>query len=444
MSEIAVQLIVILALLGVNAFLAASEISIVSARKARLQTLADEGSAAARRVLGLAEDPGQFLATVQVGITLAGFFASAVGAVSLANVLERALERAPVGLIADNAGTAALIIVTIVLSFVSIVLGELAPKTLAVSRAEAIALRVGRPIEWLATISRPMVSLLTITTNGLLRLLGSENRARLPSVTEAELLAMLETAEDEGVVAADEADLVEEALGFGDIMVRSVMIPRVAVEAVAADTPLSEAVGRFFATGHSRLPVYRETLDDVVGILYVKDAFRLLWADKANGDRPVGELVRPAYFVPETKLIDDLLQELRSQRTHMAVIVDEYGGMAGIVTMEDLIEELVGEITDEFDRGYEPFRPVAPGVAEVDGRLSLVDLFEQLDLPRKELADVESETVGGLITAQLGRIPDPGDAVFFGPLRFIVQTMDGYRVALARVEHLDPEAAADE
>jgi putative hemolysin len=433
MPSIFVELIVIVVLLGVNAFLAASEISIVSSRKARLQGLADAGNRAAKHVLALIESPSGFLATVQVGITLAGFFASAVGAVSLARVLEGPLEDAPIGFVANNAGGVALVLVTALLSFVSIVFGELVPKTLAVQRAEGIALRVVRPVEILATITRPIVALLTITTNGILRLLGSHERARLPSVTEAELLAMLETAEDEGVVEASEASLVEEALGFDAIIVRSVMVPRVDVAALEARTPLSEAMERFFATGYSRLPVYRETTDAIVGILYVKDVARLIWTDQAAASQPVGDVVRPAHFVPETKPIDELLHELRTRHTHMAIVIDEYGGMAGVVTMEDLIEELVGEITDEFDRGYEPFRQVADGRFEVDGRLSLVDLYERLNLPVRDLSDIPMETVGGLITERLGRIPEPEDAVDFGPLHINVTAMDGYRVALAVV-----------
>jgi putative hemolysin len=435
-----IEIAIIVLLLAVNAFLAASEIAIVSARRARLNVLAEEGSDAARRVLNLAESPSGFLATIQVGITLAGFFASAVGAVSLANLLDDAVKKAPIGFIANNASPVALIVVTAILSFVSIVFGELVPKTVAVGRAETVALAVVRPIEWLAILTRPLVALLTLTTNGVLRLLGVHERSRLPQVSQAEILAMLETAEDEGVVEAGEADLVEEALGFGNIMVRRVMVPRVAVEAVEAQTPLGEALDRFLATGYSRLPIYRDTPDDLVGILYVKDAFRVLWADRAAATKPVAELARPAYFVPETKPIDELLQELRRRRTHIAIVVDEYGGMAGLVTLEDLLEELVGEITDEFDRGYESITEVAPNIFDVDGRLPVVDLLDRLEMRVREVEPYEAESVGGLIADRLGRIPAAGDTITLGPLRLTVKKMDGYRVALVRVERLpEPE-----
>jgi magnesium and cobalt exporter, CNNM family len=440
MPAIVVEIAIISVLLALNAFLAASEIAIVSSRKARLRALADGGNRAARRVLALVESPGGFLATIQVGITLAGFFASAVGAVSLVKVVEDWLEAIPLGIIADNANPIALVLVTAILSFLSIVAGELVPKTLAVSRAESVALRVVGPIETLSRITRPLVALLTGTTNAVLRLVGSHRQANLPSITHAEILAMVEAAEDEGVVETAEAELVEEALEFGRILVRSVMVPRVDVRAIEGAATLGAAVDLFFSTGYSRLPVFRETPDDILGILHIKDAFRLLWTDKEAAAKPVAESIRPAYFVPESKPIDELLQELRARSTHIAIIVDEYGGMAGLVTLEDLLEELVGEITDEFDPGYEPLREVEPGVVEADGRVSVADLLDRLDVERHKLDPFEAESVGGLIADGLGRIPETGDVVETGPLRLKVRAMDGYRVALVRVERIDRES----
>jgi putative hemolysin len=434
--QLVVELAIIVVLLALSAFLTVAEIAIVSARKPGLRGLADDGNSAARRVLALAESPSSFIATVQVGITLAQFFAAAVGAVSLANVVEDWIEEIPVDFFRDNAYGIALIVVTLLLSFVSIVFGSLVPRTLARARAESIALKVVRPVEFLAVIMRPIVVALTATTNFVLRLAGSEGRASLPSVTEAEILAMVETAEDEGVVEADEADLIEDALGFGDILVRSVMVPRVDVRALEDNATLSEAVELFFDTGHSRLPVFHETLDNVLGILHVKDVFRLTWGDGDSPRKPVEEFTRPAYFVPETKPINELLQELQARRTHIAIVVDEYGGMAGLVTLEDLLEELVGEIADEFDPGYEPYREVDPGVYDVDGRVSLLDMFDVLDVDRTEIEPVDAESVGGLIADRLERIPEQGDVVETGPLRLEVRKMDGYRVAVARVERI--------
>lgn len=440
MPVIVLEITIILLLLAVNAFLAASEISLVSARKPRLRALAEEGQTAAQRVLVLTENPSGFLATVQVGITLAGFFASAVGAISFVALLASWLERVPTGVIRENAEVVALVIVTALLSFVSIVFGELVPKTLAIQRAGSLALVVARPIQILATISAPLVALLTTTTNLTLRILGVQGRAQIPSVTADELLAMVEAAEDEGVVEEQEAELIEEAFQFGQTVARDVMVPRVDTVAIAGTAPLSQAVDLFFASGFSRLPVYGESLDNILGILYLKDVFRLLWRDDAEKTHATSTVMRPAYFVPETKPIDELLTELRTRRIHIAIVVDEFGGMAGLVTLEDLVEELVGEIVDEFDADYEPFQMIAPGVLDVDGRVTVRDLLDRLNLERNALGltAIESVSVGGLIADRLGRIPRQGDAVEYGPLRFQVRTMDGHRVSLVRVEYHEP------
>ena len=438
------EIAIMLLLLGLNAFLAASEIAIVSARRARLRGLADEGNVAAGRVLWLTENPSGFLATVQVGVTLAGFFVSAIGAVSLVHLVGGWLSGVPFSLVQSNADAVALILVTVLLSFFSIVFGELLPKTVAVQRAEALALAVVRPIELLSTLVHPLVVLLTGTTNLILRTFGVHRRAMMPSVTQDELLVMLETAEDEGVVQAEEADLIEEAFQFGRTLVRTVMVPRVDVAAVEADEPLGESVTRFFESGFSRMPVYRESLDVVVGILYVKDVFHLLWTDPATATQPVADAVRPAYFVPESKPIDELLAELRARRTHIAICVDEFGGMAGLVTLEDLIEELVGEITDEFDPGYEPFLEVGPGALEVDGRVTVPDLLDRIDVEPEALGPYEAETVGGLIVDRLGRIPEQGDRVEIGLLGLAVQEMTGNRVARVLVTYPVPATEGDD
>ena len=442
--RIVLELSLILVLLGVNAVLAASETAIISLRKTRLRPLADEGNRAAKRILQINEAPGEFLATIQIGITLAGFFAAAVGAVSMVEEADSLLSKVGVGLVADHSGFLGLVVVTILVAFLSIIVGELAPKTIALEHAEAIALRVVRPLDVLAKLTRPVVRLLTAASNVILGLVGSEGRSSFPSVTRGELLAILETAEDEGVVEGDAATLAEEALEFGEIQVRSVMVPRVDVVSLDATATLGAAVDVFFETGFSRLPVYREQPDNVLGILHIKDVFRLTWQGPDTALRPVGEFVRPVVVVPETKQIDDLLHELRALRTHIAVVADEYGGMAGIVTLEDLLEELVGEISDEFDPGYEPVRTVEPGVHDVDGRLSLLDLLDVLDLDRDEVAETDVESVGGLIADALGRIPETGDVVEHLPLRLEVREMDGYRVALARVTRVHADDASAE
>lgn len=440
------QIIIIVVLILFNSFLSASEASILASRKTRLRMMAEEGSAGAKLTLEFAETPSRFLATIQVGISLAAFFVSAVGAVSLVNIFTKGLRAIPLSAISVNATVIALIVETTALSFITTVFGELVPKTVAVNSAEAVAVRIARPLEIVGVITRPIAFFVTGATNLLLRLAGTDARATLPSVTRAELLAMLEAAEDEGIVEATDADLIEEAFGFGETVARSVMVPRVDMVAVEGTSVLREIVPRFFDSGFSRLPVYRDSLDDVIGVLHVKDVFRMLLSDKARGDLKAADVMRPAYFVPETKPIDELLAELQARRSQLAIVIDEFGGVAGLVTLEDVIEELVGEIADEFDPGYEPFQSIETGVLEVDGRVPIADLLDRLDIERDALGlEFEAESVGGLITYFLGRIPTAGDVVVTGSLRFEVKLMKGNRVSQVIVyDERAPEEPEDD
>ncbi len=428
------ELLLIAVLIGFNAFLAASEIAIVSARRSQLRAWAEEGNTAAERVLRLVEDPARMLSTIQVGITLAGFFTSAIGAVALVHVVATGLAMLAPALGQAHLTGLALILVTTTLSFLSIVFGELVPKTMAVRHAGRLALLTARPIELLAVLAHPLVVLLTGATNLILRALGLPARATLPTITREELLTLLEEAEDVGQVSASEAEMVEEAFELRETTVRSVMVPRVDMEAVPAELPLEVAVERFFATGLSRLPVYEGDLDHIVGILHVKDAFRLVWSDPAARSQPCRQFARPAYFVPETKRVGELLEELRARRTRMAIVIDEFGGVAGLVTLEDLIEELVGEIRDEFDREYEPLRRLESGELEVDGRVGIYDLLDWLDLDEEAIGPHEADSVGGLIVERLGRFPEPGETVQIGPLRCEVLSMEDRRVGCVRVQ----------
>ncbi len=428
------ELAVIFALLLINGYLAAAEIAIVSVRRAHLQALADEGNSAARLVLQLLEEPSRLLATIQVGVTLATFFTSAVGAVTLAEPFGRVLARLPLG--PQQAAAVALIAVTAGLSFLSIVVGELVPKTLAVQHAERLALLSARPLWWLARVAAPVVWFLSGATTLVLRLVGVRQPGRVPSVTREELLTLLDVAAREGAVSRDEARLVEDAFEFGEITVRTVMVPRVDMVTVPMTLPLEQAIEEFFRTGLSRLPVIGDSPDDVRGILYIKDVFRIVWQQPEARSSPCHRFARPAVFVPEHTPARQALRLLRLRRTKIAIVVDEFGGVAGLVTLEDLLERIVGEIADEFDPDYEPLREVAPGVLEADGRVSLDELLDRLELDEEELGlEFEAESIGGVIIECLGRFPTVGDTVELGPLRFEVLSMEGHRVRLVRVSY---------
>lgn len=432
--DLTLQAALIAALILLNAFFAATEIAIVSVRRSRLRYLVeeerDQRAAAVKR---LVEQPAHFLATIQVGATLAGFFASAVSAVSLVAVLGAWLETVPLAVIAANARAIALVAVTVALSFVTLILGELAPKNLAIVHAEAIALRVGRPLELLSKLAAPVLWILVASTSLVMRLTGSPERARVPPLTEEEILAIVASGEEEGVVAPMERKLIGEVLEFGETTVAEVMVPRVDVQSLPKSATLADAHRAVIQSGHTRLPVYDGSVDNIVGVIHAKDL--LQHVDAATlaqwAQRPVTTITRPAYLVPHSKPVSELLVELQRQRLHLAVAVDEFGGTAGIVTLNDLLEELVGPINDEFSGQEEPeIQVMGEGELVVRGSADLDDVEAALDV---ELRAEGVDTIGGLVYARLGRIPREGDVVVLPQAVVEVLAMRGKRVWRARV-----------
>jgi putative hemolysin len=421
------DIVLIIALILLNAFFAAAEIALVSARRVRLRQLATEGNSAARTALRLAENPTHFLSTVQIGITVAGFLASAIGALSLVAALTDVLARLP-GPLAGAANAIALVVVTVLLSFVSLILGELAPKTLAFGAADSVALAVARPIALLARLTAPIVTLLTVSTNLVLRLTGTHRRAQFPSISQEELLAMVEAGKDEGVIDAAEAAMTEGVFGLNDRRASELMVPRVDVIALPASATVADARRLFISRGHSRMPVYEGDLDHIVGVLHMKDLLSL--TGPAVEERLIGPLVRPPLYVPEGQLASALLRQLQRARRHLAIVIDEHGGTAGIITLEDLLEEIVGEIADEYDpEAQEPLTRLSPDEVVVSGGLPIADLNDALDL---KLGEPGVDTVGGLVVAQLGRFARVGDVVEFPDCRVEVLAVDRNRIRRLR------------
>jgi magnesium and cobalt exporter, CNNM family len=389
----------------------------------------DEKNGGARAALRLSENPGRFLATIQVGVTLAGFFASAVGAISSVAILENMLSQVTFTPVATASGPLAVAIVTLAVAFLTLLFGELVPKNLAVANTERIALTVARPIELVAMMLTPLVSFLTWATNLVLRLLGSKERAQMPEMTEGEIRSILEAGEEEGVVEPLEFKMIESVFDFGDTVVREIMIPRIDIRAVSTETSVQDALGLFVKGGFSRLPVFEENLDNIVGVLHAKDLLPYFGGQvKADSVSP---LMRPAYFVPETKKVDELLTEMQHRRTHIAIVVDEYSGTAGLVTLEDILEEIVGEIHDEYDTIEREIDQVTANEVVVTGKVNLDQLNEILDLNLS--GEGEYDTVAGLIYANLGRIPNPGDRVDVDGVVFTVLAVQGRRIRHVRV-----------
>ena len=424
LESILIEVVIILALILANGFFAASEIAVVSARKGRLKQQAQAGQRGAAAALELAETPNRFLSTVQVGITLIGTFAAAFGGASLARVLEASLADIP--LLAPYAGSIALGLVVLAITYLSLIFGELAPKRLALQNAEGMASFAAPVMHRLAWLATPVVSFLTISTELVLRLLGRHNVPESP-ITEDDIIALVHEGAEEGTVEAAEEDFITSVFTFSDRTVRSLMTPRPQMVAVEVETPLSEAVSVLTASGHSRLPIYEGSLDRVLGIVHIKD---LLKACNRPESVDLRSLLRPANYAIESQRAVVVFQQLKQSPDAMALVVDEYGQLTGLITLEDLLEELVGDIAGESDRQRQAILRRKDGSYLVDGLLPYVELQERLPLPNMDqLARRYSfETAAGLMLALLGRVPELGDTAYWHDYGFEVVDMDGQRI----------------
>jgi putative hemolysin len=427
-----IDLVVVLILILVGGFFAASEIALITVKRHRLQQLANDGSRSAQVAQRLVADPSRFLATIQIAITFLGFLASAVGALALARPLAGL-----VALITPLAGAAeqiSFVVITLAIALASIIIGELVPKTLALTFAERFALAVARPIGWLDVILRPVVWLVTRISGFLVRALGGKDKPQPGYLSTEELKMLVESGSEQGSIEEDEKEMITGVIELGDKMVHEVMVPRIGIRAVEADDELDQVLDVIVRAGHSRLPVYDDSLDNIVGILYAKDLLPYLKHNGSGSARiDIRLLARPAVYVPETKAVDELLHEMQAAKRHIAIVVDEYGGTAGLITMEDVVEEIVGEIQDEYDTEeslVEPLEADGELSFRLDGRVSMDDLRDLFDLPDDEEPDEEAyDTIGGLIIHREGRIPLPGAELDFHDVKLRVEAADSRRVA---------------
>jgi CBS domain containing-hemolysin-like protein len=439
MSSPIPEILILIGLTLLEGFFVAAEIALVSIRRSRVDQLVEEGNGAARRVRRLLDDPGRFLAVSQLGLTVIGFFASAYAAVSLVDGLGRLLAGLGVG--DETARVLALIIVTVVLALFTIVFAELVPKTLALAHPEPFALRLSRPIDFLARILGPVVKSLTGVTHAITRILGSEVSSTA-EITAEELRLIVERGGEQGVLEAEEEQMINAVIELGDRRVHEVMVPRVSITGIRADATFEEAIDLVVDEGHSRIPAYEESIDEVVGILYAKDLLPYLKADA--GPRPsLRKLLRPPVLVPESMTIDDLLHELQRRKVHIAIVLDEYGGTAGIVTIEDLLEEIVGEIQDEYDVEEPMVVRLSETESRVDGRADVNELRELYDISLELEDEEEYDTVGGLLYHRIGGVPSPGDRIEVDGLVLTVESTDGRRVGKVLVVRL-PRREDDE
>ncbi|WP_104526377.1 hemolysin family protein [Blastococcus atacamensis] len=430
MSDVWLDIVMVVVFVLIGGAFAGAEIALVSLREGQVRAMADQGRRG-QAVQKLLKDPNRFLAAVQVGVTLAGFFSAAFGASTLSRPLADVLESR--GVSERLAGTLALVLVTIVISYLSLVVGELTPKRLALQRAEGFSLLVAAPLNAIAKLSRPVIWLLSKSTNGLVRLLGGDPRASGEAISQEELRDLVAAHES---LSSDERRLIDEVFRAGEREVREVMTPRTEVQFLDASMTASRAAKLVAESNWSRFPVAGRDQDDVVGFVHVRDLF--LPSHPAGRAATVGDLSREVKRLPGTAAVLTVLSEMRRENQHLAIVVDEYGGTDGIVTLEDLIEEVIGEIYDEYDEEVEPEAGQSPDEPrEVDGLLNLDDFSDATGL---QLPEGPYETAAGYVLAELGRLPEVGDAVETEGRRIEVLELDGRRIARLRV---NPPPAPD-
>ncbi len=408
------ELLALAALLVLNGFFVAAEYGLVTSRRTRIMELEHQGNRRARRVLGITSDPPRFIAAMQLGVTISSLGIGALGEQVLAHRFDALM-----------ASFLAVIVALLIVTYLHVVIGELVPKGIALGHPERTALWVSSPVRAFFVLLRPLIWLLEWSTEALLRALGleppgSESEAH----SEAELRMLLSSSAEQGEIEHGEQEMLYKVFDFADKEVADVMVPRPEVAAIAISLPPEEALQAVLDSPYTRYPVYRESLDDIVGVLHVRDLVVAIY-DRGLAAVDLEEIVRPAYMVPETKHLAALLTEFRRTNQHLAIVIDEYGSTEGIVTLEDLLEEIVGEIEDEFDLPDETVERVDDHTIRIDGTFPIDDFNERFDAA---LPENGYHTVAGFVFGRLGRAAQPGDEVTHDGLEFTVESVEGQRI----------------
>ena len=434
-AQIILQVIFIL----LNAFFAGSEIAFLSLNQVKLNKKAEDGDKTAARLLVFVENPNRFLSAIQVAITLSGFLGAAFGAESFSGYLTDAFVSIGIPLPEGTLSVISMVLITIIISFFSIAFGEMVPKRIAMQRPNGWAKAALGIMKVISFVFAPMMALLNVTTNGSLRLLGMKTQAEDGVATEEDIRLMVENSGEQGAIAQEEQEWIENVFDFGDIIASDVMTPEPDVTAFSLNEKAEDILAAVRTTGLSRYPVYNEDINDVCGILNARDFLLNL---QSGHPKPLKELLRPAYFVPESVHADQLFKDMQSQKRHLAVVVDEYGGTAGVVTMEDLLEEIVGNIYDEFDpEEPQPIVKLKEGIWRAQGSLRVEELADVVDVDIPE--DADYDTLGGMVMSCLSEIPADGSklTVAINGLKIMVEEIEDRKVVWALVEKLPSEVS---
>lgn len=422
------EIFLLLVLIMLNAFFAASEIALISLNDNKINLLAEAGNKKARQIKQLLDEPSKFLATIQIGITLAGFLASAFAAQNFAGRFVQLIKLTGTQIPDPWLKSISVIIITMILAYFTLVLGELVPKRLAMKKAEQISMLVVSPLNYLSFITSPFVTLLTLSTNFFVRMFGFDPLEEDEKITEEEIRMMVDVGQKKGAIQETEKLMINNIFEFNDKTVEEIMTHRTEIVAFPIGTDFETVINSSNIEKYSRIPVYEYNIDNIVGVFYVKDIIHHInnIDDKATFD--LKAIIRPPYFVPASKRTDQLLKEMQRNKTHMAIVIDEYGGTAGIVTLEDLLEEIVGNIFDEYDDEEEEIRKLDENTFLIDGSASLDSVKYHLDI---DLPIEEYETLSGFIVGQLGRIPGQNDkpTIEFDGVVFKVQEVCEKRIS---------------
>ena len=443
-GSIIVKIVTLFALIFVNAFFSMSEMAIVTLNDNKIDKMAEQGNKKAKQIQKLTENTSSFLSTIQIGVTLAGFLTSATAAQSFAEMLTNAIAKTsvveviPTGVISGFST----VVITLIMSYFSLVLGELVPKKVAMNKPEKMAFMAAPILVFVAKVTRPVVKFLALSTNGVLRLMGIDPHADEEVVTEEEIRMMVDVGGEKGVIEDTQIEMINNIFEFDDIDVADIMTHRTDMVCIDDDEPLSEAVKLSIENGFSRIPVYEEDPDDIVGVVYIKDFLKYVGTNLPK-TKTVKDMMRPAYYVPETKRCGELFTEMTEKRVQMAVVIDEYGGTAGIVTLEDLLESIVGNIQDEYDQEDEEISIINDTVFEVDG---ITDIEEVEEHTGKKFPEGDYDTIGGYIISVLGFLPEDGqmNEVQFENVKFTVLNVEERRIGKVKVEILPEEKKVEE
>ncbi len=435
MESLWLEAIVILLLIFANGFFSGSEFAIISARRSRIEALSKKGVHSADIVAKLKDEPDRFLATIQIGMTIIGSLASVIGGVAAIEVVKPLFMSIPIKTIQELAEPISVGIAVIIISYATLVFGELIPKSLALRYAEELACIAAKPIDLLSRAASVFVKFLTMSCNLVMKIFGAKGLEERAFISEEEIKYFIKEGREKGIFEEAEEALIHGVFEFADTTVKEIMVPKHKFNAIEIDTPSEQVLNFIVESGFSRYPVYSKNVENIIGILYNKDVFKVMEEKKTLVLR---ELIRPSYFVPDTVMISRLLRELQRRRVHMAIVVNEHGEVDGLVTIEDILEEIVGEIEDEYDieKGGLVER-LKNGTMVVDASSPLRDLID-VGLPFEETE--EFNTLAGFMYSRLQKIPRGGEFIFYKGYRFTVVDVDGRRIVKVKVEKIKEEA----